>query len=147
MDGAEIAKAKGQERCQQPKFFFQNGAYIRVSQNGDGSWDMRGCCPVCGGTRTGTCKINPRRPQQGRPLGKVVAFVLALSELAPDHDKATHYSVDLTYKRRLHAREKMEPAMDADRKMWWPKQPENWPLERGVELGIDVDGEPLVCSR
>ena len=98
-------------------------------------------------TRSGTCKKSSRRPQQGRPLGKVVAFVLALSELAPDHDKATHYSVDLTYKRRLHAREKMEPAMDADRKMWWPKQPENLPLERGVEPGIDLDGEPLVCSR
>ena len=66
--------------------------------------------------------------------------------MAPHHENDTHYRVPLTYPRRLHARMQVEPAMAADRKMWWPKQPENWPLERGVDLGIDgADGEPIEC--
>ena len=75
-------------------------AFVRLSCNPDGSWDLRGTCARCTGppaTFTRTCRGPPataragtRQFGQGRPFGKVWLWVEAACALAENHTADAH---------------------------------------------------------
>eukprot|EP00959_Pyramimonas_sp_CCMP1952_P176281 3683498-Pyramimonas_sp.AAC.2 len=73
---------------------------------------MRGICDFCGATRSGTCKPPPataRRGQvsygQGRPFGKVWAFIQRGEALGPGHSKDEHKPFVPSFEERKAGRE------------------------------------------
>jgi hypothetical protein len=121
--------------------------YIRLSQNADGSWDMRAVCEQCGATFSRTCKAPSARARegskafgQGRPLGKLWLWLSLAGEMLADHAVNDHppRGWDPCFENRRLAR--LLTLDDPALALWLAKERPIDPLRDGA------DGEPLLIS-
>jgi hypothetical protein len=131
-----------------PRLAFPTGSgYTRLSQNADGSWDMRAVCDICGATFSRTCKPPTVRARegskafgQGRPLGKIWLWLSLAGDMPADHASNDHppRGWDPCFDNRLFARQLAldEPALAP----WFEKERPLDPRRDGA------DGEPLLIA-
>jgi hypothetical protein len=101
---ARHIRAKGEARRRRagddgwPRLYHPNGAgYIRLSGNQRGYWDMRAVCSICHSTLSRTCQAPPVSTRagtklhgQGRPLGKLWAWLSQGKDLGTAHTSEQH---------------------------------------------------------
>ena len=89
---------------------------IRLSDNADGTKDMRSICNFCSATLSRTCKLPPpgraapgsRLSGQGSPLGKLWAWAKKGLDLGPVHTSAAHSAFVPDFEQRRSARSDVE---------------------------------------
>ena len=89
---------------------------IRLSDNADGTKDMRAICNVCSATLSRTCKLPPpgravpgsRLSGQGSPLGNLWAWAKKGLDLGPVHASAAHSAFVPDFEQRRSARSDVE---------------------------------------
>ncbi len=115
--------------------------YVRLSANAQMIWDMRGVCLECTSTLTRTCKVSERARRgtkafgQGRPLGKVWAWIKHGDALGPGHSAEAHKAFQPSQAARRTAREEASAQPGAEE---WLAE------ERAIDPTRDLpDGEPI----
>ncbi len=139
---ADRAGADGWARLYHPS----RQAFVRLSRNPDGSWDMRGMCERCPATFSRTCKPPPATARagtrafgQGRPFGKVWLWVEMACALPQDHTAESHppkrsWEPEFAERRDARVRGSAQPFADE----WLREERPPHPLRDGDA------GEPLL---
>ena len=116
---------------------------MRLSLNAEGVWDMRAQCECCGVSFSRTCKPPPEKGSsrpvtrvdgQGRPVGKLWAWLQQADVLPRNHAKDTHRHFSASLAERIAARQSFAAQQGAE--LWLSH-------ERRVNPSVDTpEGEP-----